>query len=152
MCPNNRGLDSPYWIKSGFLAHTQKIDSLTSWPGDWNLDYFDGSADQAYHFWGIAALTYYMGPAVAWVGSHLHDPVGLNNTVFELTSRSLFDYRDSTHIPELMSFYLNSLGGTSAEDLNLSMRSIEFGILASQSIIPFNPSQWIRENLTVSTP
>lgn len=66
--PNN----NPYFAGLDLLPY---ISSGQNARGDWNPAFYDGSNNQAFHFWFYVASAYYDGNLIASEGNKLHDPV-----------------------------------------------------------------------------
>jgi RHS repeat-associated protein len=73
---NARGW-SHYWLKKDWLPYNydknKSNDSTVSDVGDWNEGYFDGSANQAYHFWAYVSTRYYNGDIFSSLSNFIHD-------------------------------------------------------------------------------
>jgi RHS repeat-associated protein len=119
--------------------------------GDWNPNYFDGTANQAFHFWEYAASSYYDGPEIALIGNAFHDPYFLEC----LFGKDLIDLKDKKIKPwvlqqALITWSKNTIG-TSKQDFDLGLKGIEFGQeyinLGSGTKILYSPGTWIRNNL-----
>jgi hypothetical protein len=148
-----------YFVKLNWLPYRNvpskdQGEAPHSERGDWKSQYWDGTANQAYHFWYSVATTYYNGARWGMLANMGHDPYFLE---FEcLLGDDLEKLKD---IPILGIF--NKLAvGTSQEDFNLSLRGIELGkylswadILYSSGIYNItwfpgtDPGKWIRNYL-----
>ncbi len=69
---SSRGWNS-YWVGYEWLPHLSGKNTAESWPGDWRRDYFDGSSDQAYHFWAYVSITFYESALWAMAGNIRHE-------------------------------------------------------------------------------
>ena len=134
--PNFVGLLLPYNQASGYPS---------SELGDWKPEFFDGTSNQAFHFWNTTATSFYNSAAIAKFGDLVHDPVFLGPE----TLRSLQEQFD----------FVEALtgSGVSQEDANLSDMGILFGSLLrefslSEEPRPSNwtPGAWILDNLATS--
>jgi RHS repeat-associated protein len=114
--------------------------------GDWNPEYFDKTANQAYHFWYYASSTFYDGALLPMLANLFHDPYFLEDQC----GQDLVNWQKSKN--PFLQFWANSTAGTSEEDFNLSLKGIEFGTqvklsLYSGNLLPFDPGAWIADNL-----
>jgi RHS repeat-associated protein len=77
---------SPYYIHQDWLPYRNnpEFDDLNwgggeygkwihSLRGDWNQKYWDQTANQAYHFWGLLAISFFDGPVVGNIANWQHD-------------------------------------------------------------------------------
>lgn len=87
--------------------------------GDWNPQYWDGTANQAYHFWYYVATTFYNGDDWGWWGNVVHDPYFLECMLGD-------DLEKLKDIP-ILNFAHQLAKGTSHEDYSLSLQGIELG-------------------------
>jgi RHS repeat-associated protein len=82
--------NSPYFIKQDWLPykHNPSYDQqnwipgqpwIHSLRGDWNKNYWDKTANQAYHFWFYVATTYFDGGTWANLANFVHDGFGWEN-------------------------------------------------------------------------
>ena len=121
--------------------------------GDWKTDYWDKTANQAYHFWFYAAVTFFDGRGWAVLGNlwHDHGPWDNNyltqpeNVAPPVSGRSQQDY--------FLSFQGMDLGTKLAEDERA--RKFWEGIYGNCDVtqLPFihyqwtDPGNWIRTHL-----
>jgi RHS repeat-associated protein len=128
--------DSPYFIGQDWLPYKQYYPAnpvsghAYSERGDWNSIYWDDTANQAYHTWFYASVTYLDGASWAYLADQYHDPYWNGETQWDI----------------------------SEEDHNLALKGIELGRLVSDdalwgncsAIYPelvFKIGAWIRANL-----
>lgn len=126
-------------------------DWICSDRGDWKEQYWDKTANQAYHGWYFASVTFYNGKAWANLANETHD----NPAGHEPLSRDLF-----TPPPK---------NGNTSQDFALSLKMMELGYMLSlhyiDSMLDFpgqcppsyvdlpanlkylSPGAWIRSNL-----
>lgn len=114
--------------------------------GDWKPEYFDKTANQAYHFWYYVASTFYDGLGLPFIANLLHDPYFLEDECGE----DLEKWRESKN--PFKSFWARNAIGTTREDYMLSLKGMEYGLLVrasfvSANIIPFEPATWITNNI-----
>lgn len=116
--------------------------------GDWNPDLFDGTSNQAFHFWYYAASRYFdgdvMGDLLANLANVVHDPYFLTSEF--LCGQDLERWKNSKI--EILRIWAENAGETSREDYNLGLKGIQFGSYMSNprnSLV--DPGQWIRINL-----
>lgn len=119
---------------------------VCSLEGDWKGEYFDGTANQAYHFWYYAASAFYDGLPLPFIANAFHDPYPLENC----NGQDLVKWQQAKDI--LRQFWSKSVSGTSKEDYDLGIKGMQYGILVrynilSLNLIPFNPGTWISNNL-----
>ena len=169
--PEANPYNNPYWVGYDFLDAPTNSPSLgDNWgnSGDWNPDFYDGTAGQARHFWFYAALAYYGDFIEASVGNFFHDPpAGVKNTVDQMAqlptpnSKPLFGERLETtgslwFWQSIGRFWSANSGGASQPDYNLGISGSSLGASLSKSIAcvhgicvknETNPSEWIRNNL-----
>jgi len=68
------GPESPYFVGEDWLPFNIKNDAQCSTgQGDWNGLYWDGTSNQAYHFWFYVAVAYYDGLSWANLANYVHD-------------------------------------------------------------------------------
>jgi hypothetical protein len=108
---NIYGSISPYFAGEGLLPYPGR--------GDWRQEYWDETPNQAYHFWGFVAMSYYDGLAVAHLGNIIHDPYFLE----EECGDDLADLRDHP----ILGSWPNFAAETSKEDWDLSLEAIRLG-------------------------
>jgi hypothetical protein len=128
--------DSPYFVDQNLLPYQQYYpenpegNHVYSNRGDWNINYWDDTANQAYHFWYYTAVTYYDGASWAYLADSVHDPYEQGETKWDI----------------------------SEEDHNLALKGIELGVPVMDeapwgncaAVIPgqvFKIGAWIRANL-----
>jgi RHS repeat-associated protein len=124
--------------------------------GDWNINYWDKTANQAYHFWFFVAVGAFDGAIHSNGGNIYHE-------IFQ--QHALKEWQTTEEIINLGDGEAPRWRGVSEPDWNLSMAGIRLGnyygnILAdlkymdcndalfspyTQSVIP--PGSWIRSNL-----
>jgi RHS repeat-associated protein len=149
-------LGNEYWIQYNWLPYRQAICSITvkNWAcserGDWKKEYWDKTANQAYHGWYFAAEAFFDAPGVANFANWYH----------EIYQGDGFDaISPDPNVPPPAS-------GTTAQDHALSLKMIELGEMLSIHYIDTNwysscppnpptplhrqymsPGAWIRANL-----
>jgi RHS repeat-associated protein len=82
--------DSPFFIGQDWLPYKNDPnknigDHVYSERGDWNINYWDDTANQAYHFWYYAAVTYYDGAGWARLANNQHDPYWNGETQWDIS-------------------------------------------------------------------
>jgi RHS repeat-associated protein len=76
--------DKNYWLQYDWLPYQNNPDfDKASWDkgrpwihsrrGDWRVDYWDKTANQAYHFWYFAAVSYFDGAEFARLANFVHE-------------------------------------------------------------------------------
>ena len=128
----------------GKLTHSER--------GDWNPKYWDGTANQAYHFWYYVATTFYNGDDWGWWANVIHDPYFLECTLGD-------DLEKLKNIP-ILNLAHQLAAGASHEDYSLSLQGIELGAdlwwadevfsNGNYDVTLFpgaDPGNWIRTNL-----
>jgi len=136
-----------------YPGDTVKMEkAVSSEIGDWNPNYFDGTANQAYHFWYFAASDYYDGDLLPFVGNLVHDPYFLEAGCGE----DLIGGDGKINLRNLSWFWNpflrkwpDKVTGTSHEDFMLSLKGMEFGAFLRSPLTSsfIQPDQWIRDNL-----
>jgi hypothetical protein len=71
----------PYFLGRDWLPFDMRAKSHLSQPGDWNPEYFDGTASQFAHMWVYTISTLLYGEATAEMFNYLHDPVNNINDI-----------------------------------------------------------------------
>jgi RHS repeat-associated protein len=143
--------NNPSYIGTNWLAFNTQQSSHDSQQGDWLDDYFDGTSNQAFHFWFYAAVSYYNGPVIALAANAYHDPYYVG------------DPKQMESWPILGSLWFKNTGETSRQDYQLGVAAVQFVLdvdpahntawgtscsLAYCSIpTSANPSTWIKSNL-----
>lgn len=82
--------NSPYFIRQNWLQYknnpsynkTGSKSWVHSLRGDWNKQYWDKTANQAYHFWFYVAVSYFDGGNWASIANIAHDGSGQENYDF----------------------------------------------------------------------
>jgi len=140
---NNPEYNDPEWGAGQFGTW---IHSLR---GDWREDYWDKTANQGYHFWFLASVAFFEGPAWSLAANLYHD------------SPACWEDYDFIHSPEDEP---PPGSGCSFPDFLLGLKGLSFGsALRFQSLsFAFNgtgcpdtplpasfvhPGSWIRSNL-----
>ncbi|NJM42605.1 MAG: hypothetical protein HC853_18615 [Anaerolineae bacterium] len=137
---------SEYFVGS-LLPHNHVPEDGASEVGDWNPDFFDGTNNQAFHFWYAVASAYYGESVLAFVGSLIHDPPA---TVIQDAENWIAE--NIGPAPPFID------GAASWEDWNLTVAGFTLGNKLNPQPIcvrckdpPISkvtdPSQWIRDNL-----
>ena len=149
-----------YYVKQNWLPYNRKGDNskdstylngspkMFSERGDWNPSYFDGSSDQALHFWQYAATTYYDSVTIALLANAYHDPFFLEGTCGEDLSDLTTNY---WRINQIMEAWRKNTVGTSVEDFKLSLVGIAYGGIAKAMVIgpnlPYQPGNLLYDLL-----
>ena len=121
------GANSPYYIKQDWLPYQNNPDHndknwgggengewIHSLRGDWSEKYWDKTANQAYHFWGLLAITFFDGNFTGDIANWQHD-----GNYFGRQENYDFSHSDPSVAPP------NS--GVSKPDYDLSLQAIRFG-------------------------
>ena len=90
-------MESGYYIHQDWLPYNYDPETATSQQGDWKKEYWDNTANQAYHFWFYVEVAFHDGPEWAYTANEVHDG-GLGKG-----------------------------GGVSQEDYDLAIKGIDFG-------------------------
>ncbi len=136
-----------YWVGENWLPYMQDPSNekrTSSDIGDWNSDYFDGTANQAFHFWFYVASRYFdgdlIGDLLAKVGNVVHDPYFLEGLCGP-------DLQKLNNV-KIFSAWAKLATGTSRQDYNLSLKGIQFGTyIRNPRLLSADPGEWIRRNL-----
>jgi RHS repeat-associated protein len=133
---------------AGDTQHENKI--ISSEIGDWNPKYFDGTSNQAYHFWYYAASQFYGGlsSTLPMLANVYHDPYYLEDKCGQdlIGGDGKVNMRD---MPQPFSKWPEAVGGTSIEDYQLSIEGTIFGGLLrnGRATAALQAGAWIRQNL-----
>ena len=106
---NDPNHDDPNW---GAGEYGKWFHSLR---GDWSEKYWDKTANQAYHFWGLLAITFFDGGAMGDSANWQHD----GNRVGQQQENYDFSYSDPNKAPPR--------SGISKPDYDLSLQAIGLG-------------------------
>lgn len=145
----------PY--KNNFLYNVPNWEGSREWVhsrrGDWNIKYWDKTANQAFHFWFFASVTFFDGTGAAIAGNLIHERGAKDQVVLfpewtppssrgvtqqdwdlsyagiELGKKLITDY----------DIYNTYYGGACASSTNLN--------LLFNHLLYTKPSAWIRTNL-----
>ena len=135
---------NPYYIGEDWLKYKfdQSKGDRYSEKGDWLDEYWDGTPNQAFHFWYYAAVEYYDNFAYAMAANTVHDPYLLESLCGD----------DLEKLRELLGDNItNRFNETSKEDYLLGLAGIEFGALMWKNhgrYAYFDPGGWIRTHLS----
>ena len=118
---------SPYYIHEDWLPYRNNPEYddgnwgageygiwVHSLRGDWNKKYWDKTANQAYHFWGLLAITFFDGLVAGNIGNWNHDG--------NYAQQEYYDFNDPGHENEAP-----PPSGISEPDYNLSLQAISLG-------------------------
>ena len=83
--------------------------------GDWSEKYWDKTANQPYHFWGLLAITFFDGGVMGDIANWQHD----RNYLWQQQEDYDFSYSDPNIAPPP--------SGVSKPDYDLSLRAISLG-------------------------
>jgi RHS repeat-associated protein len=141
---NNPSYNAPNWLDRGTR------EWIHSRRGDWRIEYWDKTANQAYHFWYFAAVTFFDGRGWAEFGNWIH----------EQNREEIIFFPEWVPPPG---------SGSTNQDNNLSIAAFDFGeaLLRNDKIyrtyssmfcnsnspqifnhiVYIKPSAWIRANL-----
>ena len=151
---------NPFWIKGNWLKyrHNPSLGGRHSERGDWRPDFWDGTPNQAYHFWYFASVGYYDNRFIGYAGNLVHDPYFLEGICGD-------DLTKLDAIPGIGPSITGFTTETSEEDYRLSLKGIELGRglwwsfklpsvcvrgICTPSNVPWSinaPGAWIRTNL-----
>lgn len=155
--PFSRSSKGKFYIDDDWLPYLNDpskntAQSTHSERGDWHPEYFDGTANQAYHFWYYVSTTFFDSEDVSVVANVFHDPYFLECVLGE-------DLEKLSEIPILKLFH-NIAPQTSKEDYHLGLKGIELGtdLWWADRIYPegnynttmfpgADPGTWIRSHL-----
>jgi hypothetical protein len=135
---------NPYFIGEDWLIYNHDPDKgeRHSERGDWKEKYWDGTPNQAFHFWYFAAVEYYDNFSYAISANLAHDPYMLEPLCGE-------DLEKLNGI--LGEDITKRFNETSKEDFLLGIKGIEFGARMWKTqgrYVFFDPGNWIRTNLS----
>jgi hypothetical protein len=142
-----------YYVEMNWLPYKnnpskdKSLDDPHSERGDWRNEYWDGTANQAFHFWYYVASTFYDSDILPVIGNMVHDPYGWEDCLGD-------DLEKIKPIPIVGSGQF-LFGGTSFEDYQLSGEGMRLGRalwFAGSPILGFgfpeiNPGNWVRAYL-----
>ncbi len=159
-------ITNPYWIGPDWLRykHDSNQGARHSEQGDWKSEYWDGTPNQAYHFWYFAAVQYYNSAFHANAANIVHDPYFLEGICGDDLNRL---YPLLNAIPVVGPSLPPLFGETSEQDYHLSQKGMELGsglwwsfdiapqvCVAGQCVGPMkvpgavsDPGAWIRTQL-----
>jgi RHS repeat-associated protein len=120
--------ESPYYIHQDWLRYKNNPDYddpswgageegtwIHSLRGDWSEKYWDKTANQAYHFWGLLAITFFDGYFFGDTANWQHD----GNYLWQQQENYDFSHSDPNKAPPP--------SGISKPDYDLSLRAISLG-------------------------
>jgi RHS repeat-associated protein len=143
---NNPLYDDPNW---GGGEYGIWIHSLR---GDWKAEYWDKTANQAYHFWFYAAVAFFDGRGLAEIGNLIHDNPGQWED-YDYLSSPENEAPPSSGIskPDYdLAFQGMDLGDQLRYDYNL-MEEFNFWGCDAKKVHPewkwTEPGNWIRDHL-----
>lgn len=158
---------NPYWIGEDWLRylHDPSLGARHSEQGDWKSDYWDGTPNQAFHFWYFVSVQYYDNALYANAANIVHDPYWLEGICGD-------DLQRLNRIPIIGPRITPLFGETSQEDFALGLKGMQLGngLWWSFDVIPSvcvaghctspvkvpggisDPGSWIRANLQRTLP
>jgi hypothetical protein len=140
---------NPYYVGQDWLLykHDPLLGKRHSEQGDWKDEYWDGTPNQAYHFWYSAATEYYDNHFFAVTANLVHDPYYLEWLCGDDLEKLGFINIDGQSIT-------NHFNETSSQDFFLANIGMEFGSTMwwFGSFPYFSPGNWIRANLSSTDP
>ena len=144
-------LSNKYYIDSEWLPYNRMGNDPYSDQGDWKPEYFDGTSNQAYHFWFFASSQYYALPlledTLPTIGNVIHDPYILEGCLGE-------DLKNLEKIPlagPYLSFIPNEVvKETSKEDYFLSIEGMKLGNELRSGMSPYHVGPRIRSQLQIN--
>lgn len=163
MAEDYRPDNSPYSVGLNWLPYLKPDTSLESEIGDWDPDIFDGSSNQAFHFWYFAAVTYYDAGIMAFIGNQGHDPHYLEGILGDDLEKC--KDLEGNIIYDGLNEWSQHTANTNRQDWNLSNRGIAFANqiisllfiegcnfgdcdhIPSPDSVSTVPGTWIRANL-----